>query len=49
MSKKTINELIRLPEEKFENKVSQMHFTEKNIIFGELFKRAEILGEKLIG
>ncbi len=49
MSKKTLNELIRLSEEKFEIQVADIHFTEKNIVFGELFKRAEILGEKLVG
>jgi hypothetical protein len=49
LSKGALLEIIRASPEKFEKMASQMHFTEKNSVVGELYKRAEILGESPFG
>jgi hypothetical protein len=43
MSKGAIYELMRVDSQKFERMTSEMHFTEKNVLQGELDKRVEIL------
>jgi hypothetical protein len=49
LSKGAILELIRASPEKFEKMTGQMHFTDKNIVVGELSKRVEILGDAPLG
>jgi hypothetical protein len=49
LSKGALFEIIRAPQAKFEKMANSMHFTDKNFVVGELYKRAEILGESPLG
>ncbi|MEK0347983.1 MAG: hypothetical protein QQN44_06605 [Nitrosopumilus sp.] len=46
MSKGALAELMRVDSQKFERMTCGMHFTEKNILKGELNKRSEVLEGK---
>jgi len=46
MSKGALSELMRVDSQKFERMTTQMHLSEKNVLKGELNKRAEILEGK---
>jgi len=49
MSKGALAELMRVDHQKFQRMISQMHFTEKKIVGGELQKRTKILGDPSLG